>query len=837
MRKGKLFCALLALLLILHGSVAGLTSLAEDVVPSESGAAPFPAAEENPLLAETAPAEGNIDEQTGVVIGDGEGGATDGGDQILNLTGEADSTTTPEDTGLINADEASPAEGENPTPDDTHPTAGENAGDETPAADDTPGDGMPADAEGSDGDTPGDGDPSLEEEPPVPPEMTGLSVVATAMTIGVGERVSLDARALPEGALCTLKYSTSNKKYVAVSADGYITGKKRGKATVAVKSNKGFVQKIRITVLDAPKKVTLKLGRLTLGVGETTTMTSSIPKKTASWTRVYSVDDSGVLSITEGGLLKAEQPGRATVTVRTFKKRASLTVTVLPAPEHLNPNPASMALGVGVSGSFNAALPSGTMGTIHYESLDPDIVSVDAKTGRVTGLALGAGRVRGVAHNGAWGECRVDVLPAPEQIELTETELTLLVGQSWAPEARIEPENAYGALTLSSSNAKIVKVQGDSVVAVAKGTATVTAKTYNGLIAKATIRVPAAPTGISLSQGVLNLASGDTVQLRYSLLGGGQTIVRFSSSNDAVASVDSETGEITAIGPGTVIVTAATINGKQAKCLVNVDLDADEAGLVDGEFQITFMEIGRNDGILIQCGGEYAFIDSGMHRYGVKAVNYMRSRGVKRLKYYIGTHSHLDHVAGAGAILAAFPTDCVLVPHKGVISTIKNYAEGKAEKAAAKAANYHIMKLDETVYLGRAKLKCLGPVKIRPASCRSGAENVNSLILRVTYGRNTFLLTGDATGPEIKEIQKKRPGSLRAQVFKNPHHNGTQTYAAKLCNPEITVFSTSKKAQPAAKYLKWLKQRGSRIFITSHNRNSHVTIYSDGTDLFVSTAR
>ena len=32
---------------------------------------------------------------------------------------------------------------------------------------------------------------------------------------------------------------------------------------------------------------------------------------------------------------------------------------------------------------------------------------------------------------------------------------------------KISTENAYGALTLSSSNAKIVKVQGDSVVAVA----------------------------------------------------------------------------------------------------------------------------------------------------------------------------------------------------------------------------------------------------------------------------------------------------------------------------------------------------------------------------------
>ena len=67
------------------------------------------------------------------------------------------------------------------------------------------------------------------------------------------------------------------------------------------------------------------------------------------------------------------------------------------------------------------------------------------------------------------------------------------------------------------------------------------------------------------------------------------------------------------------------------------------------------MNVGRNDGILIHCGGEWAYIDSGLHQQGVKAVKYMRAQGVDKLKYYIGTHAHKDHVGGARVILANSP--------------------------------------------------------------------------------------------------------------------------------------------------------------------------------------
>ena len=254
-----------------------------------------------------------------------------------------------------------------------------------------------------------------------------------------------------------------------------------------------------------------------------------------------------------------------------------------------------------------------------------------------------------------------------------------------------------------------------------------------------------------------------------------------------------------------------------------------------GPFEITFLNTGRNDGILIHCGGEWAFIDSGSHNHGVDAVNYMRGQGVTRLKYYIGTHAHEDHVGGAPAILAALPVDEAIIPHEGVAKQIRKYAVDAAEKQAAEAARYRIVTPGDKFYVGGAEFLVLGPITIKKVKPIKSGENYNSLIIRVTYGSNTFLLTGDAVVKEFKAVEAANPGCLKAQVYKNPHHNSTYAFPAEQCRPQITVISTGRDDLPKSPFLKFIKGLGSEVYITADNRHGHVKIVSDGKTLSVST--
>jgi DNA-entry nuclease len=79
-------------------------------------------------------------------------------------------------------------------------------------------------------------------------------------------------------------------------------------------------------------------------------------------------------------------------------------------------------------------------------------------------------------------------------ISLSDTKATLTVGKTLKLKAYTEPEGATTKITWFSSNKKVAKVNSKGIVTALKaGTATITAKTSNGLKAKCKITVNAAP--------------------------------------------------------------------------------------------------------------------------------------------------------------------------------------------------------------------------------------------------------------------------------------------------------------------------------------------------------
>jgi uncharacterized protein YjdB len=78
----------------------------------------------------------------------------------------------------------------------------------------------------------------------------------------------------------------------------------------------------------------------------------------------------------------------------------------------------------------------------------------------------------------------------PTSITLSLDELTLKEGDEATIEATVGPSNAKDkSYTLESSNSDVVKVAGNKLIAVKAGSATITAKTVNGLTAKCKVTV------------------------------------------------------------------------------------------------------------------------------------------------------------------------------------------------------------------------------------------------------------------------------------------------------------------------------------------------------------
>ena len=404
---------------------------------------------------------------------------------------------------------------------------------------------------------------------------------------------------------------------------------------------------------------------------------------------------------------------------------------------------------------------------------------------------------------------------------------TIGVGETLQLEPQPEPEGAIYTLTYTSSDEACVSVsESGMVTGLMKGKAYVTAMADNGVKARVKVVVKKAPKKVRVLAEKTALDIGERLQLGYKLSTSSAGSCVFATAQTDILDVTPE-GLVTALAAGTAHLTVTAYNGVSA----GVDIT------VRPEFDVTFMSIGRNDGILVRCGGEYAFIDSGVRRRGIQAVKYMKSWNVPRLRYYIASHAHEDHVGGAPAIVAAIETDEVIVAYDGAAKKIWEYAKTDAERDALRSSGYRVVNMGETLPLGDASFLVLGPVAITRCDPKKTPENYNSLILRLTYGENTFLLTGDGMGGEFKKINETNPGCLKAQVFKNPHHEGANEYAAKLCAPEITVFSTGSSNLPGGSYLSFIRKLGSAVYITADNRHGHVTISSDGKNLTVETQK
>ncbi len=88
-----------------------------------------------------------------------------------------------------------------------------------------------------------------------------------------------------------------------------------------------------------------------------------------------------------------------------------------------------------------------------------------------------------------------------------------------------------------------------------------------------------------------------------------------------------------------------------------------------GTTEVTFINVGYGDAILIHQGGRYGIIDGGSSLEGEFVGNrrslssYLRLRGVKALDFAIITHIHEDHVCGIEALLGQVEIGHFYVPY------------------------------------------------------------------------------------------------------------------------------------------------------------------------------
>ena len=308
--------------------------------------------------------------------------------------------------------------------------------------------------------------------------------------------------------------------------------------------------------------------------------------------------------------------------IKAFTDNETTTVDV----EKVSLNKSATTLTEGESETLTATItPSNATGdkTVKWSSSNEAVAAVDSN-GKVTAKKAGTAVITATSSNGKTAGCTVTVKQkeiAITGISLNKSTTSLTEGESETLTATITPSNATGDKTVkwSSSNEAVAAVDSNGKVTAKKaGTAVITATSSNGKTAGCTVTVKQkeiAITGISLNKSTTSLTEGESETLTATITPSnatGDKTVKWSSSNEAVAAVDSN-GKVTAKKAGTAVITATSSNGKSASCTVTVKQKDTYTGLRDVNGTLTYFNNGQADktytGFVSYAGNNYYVIN------------------------------------------------------------------------------------------------------------------------------------------------------------------------------------------------------------------------------------
>lgn len=247
----------------------------------------------------------------------------------------------------------------------------------------------------------------------------------------------------------------------------------------------------------------------------------------------------------------------------------------------------------------------------------------------------------------------------------------------------------------------------------------------------------------------------------------------------------------------------------------------------EANLRIYFIDVEQADSILVIDRDKTMLIDAGTNKMGEKVVNFLKGKRITKIDYLIGTHPHEDHIGGLDEVIKNFDIGKIYMPK--VQNNTKTF-EDVLDAIKEKNLKVTTPKVDDTFALNMANCTIM-------SAREEGVQdnlNLSSIVIRMTYGEQSFLFMGDAE----KENEQERSWT-KTNVLKIGHH-GSNTSSSeeflKQVSPQIAVISVGKDntyGHPKQDTIDKLKNMGSAIYRT--DKNGTILIMSDGKNNKVET--
>ena len=207
----------------------------------------------------------------------------------------------------------------------------------------------------------------------------------------------------------------------------------------------------------------------------------------------------------------------------------------------------------------------------------------------------------------------------------------------------------------------------------------------------------------------------------------------------------------------------------------------------------------------------------------------------KEIDLVILSHPERDHMQGVMDVLQRYKADYIL--WSGVKKNTSEYDKWikVLEKQKNMGAKVIIAKSGQKIKAGNVLIDTVFPLENVEGKELKDTSNDEGVVLRLIFGKNSFLFTGDMSSVAEKELVNSGENIL-SDVLKVAHHGSkysTSDLFLKNVKPAIAVIEVGKNSygHPTQETLQRLDSFGARVLRT--DQNGDITIISNGNDIYI----
>ena len=262
----------------------------------------------------------------------------------------------------------------------------------------------------------------------------------------------------------------------------------------------------------------------------------------------------------------------------------------------------------------------------------------------------------------------------------------------------------------------------------------------------------------------------------------------------------------------------------------------------NGTIEVHYINVGQSvSTLIIGPDGDTMLVDTGHYNDdGENVIEYLQRHDITRIDHLVTSHADADHIGGNAALIEYYETEAGgigAVYDPGVASSTQTYAEYLDAIEAHDVTLYETREGD-TISFGDVDVDVLGPPD---PYLENEDRNENSIVLKLTHGQTSFMLSGDAEDDQEAYLVDEYGSELSSTILKAGHHGSASSSSGAFLDavdPQAVVISSAYDSQyghPHEEVLQRLSERSVPAYWTATHGN--IVLTSDGQNITVQTQR